>query len=201
MIDFEGIDGSGKTTQAEMSLNQLSSLGISVKLFREPTSGKYGTLIRDLLSGRIPGRSPEEVLDLFVKDREKNVTMNILPALRNMEVVLLDRYYYSTMAYQGALGIDVEEIRTMNESFAPKPDLVLIFLVSVEKALSRIRAVRENGTDNYEKETFLRKVDKIFRSFNDPQIRYINGERPLLQVNQEVKGFIENLIAEHTRLT
>jgi dTMP kinase len=104
------------------------------------------------------------------------------------------------MAYQGALGIDVEEIRAKNESFAPKPDLVLIFLVTVENALSRIRAVRENGTDNYEKETFLRKVDKIFRSFNDPQIRYINGERPLLLVNQEVKGFIDNLISECSRM-
>lgn len=197
MIDFEGIDGSGKTTQAEISLNHLFSQGIPGKLFREPTMGKYGIVIRDLLSGSIPGRSPVEVLDLFIKDREENVTMNIQPALKNKEVVLLDRYYFSTMAYQGALGIDVEEIRAKNESFAPKPDLVLIFLVSVEKALSRIRAVRENGTDNYEKETFLRKVDKIFRSFKDPQIRYINGERPLLQVNQDVKVFIENLISEY----
>jgi dTMP kinase len=198
LIDFEGIDGSGKTTQAEMSLDHLSSQGIPAKLFREPTNGRYGIVIRDILSGRIPKRSPEEVLDLFIKDREENVTMNIQPALKKKEVVLLDRYYYSTMAYQGALGIDVEKIRTKNESFAPKPDRVLIFLVSVEKALSRIRAVRENGTDNYEKETFLIKVDKIFRSFKDPQIRFINSERPLLQVNQEVKDLIDNLISEYS---
>jgi dTMP kinase len=103
LIDFEGIDGSGKTTQAEMSLNHLSSLGIPVKLFREPTNGKYGIVIRDILSGRVLKKSPEEVLDLFIKDREENVTMNIQPALKNKEVVLLDRYYYSTMAYQGLL--------------------------------------------------------------------------------------------------
>lgn len=191
LIDFEGIDGSGKTTQAEMILNHLSSQGIPVKLFREPTNGKYGIVIRDILSGRSPKRSPGEVLDLFIKDREENVALNIQPALKKKDVVLLDRYYYSTMAYQGALGIDVEEIRAKNESFAPKPDLVLIFLVRVEKALSRIRAGRENGTDNYERETFLVKVDKIFRSFKDSQIRYINGERPLLLVNQEVKGLID----------
>lgn len=200
MIDFEGIDGSGKTTQAEMSLNHLSCLGIQVKLFREPTNGKYGKVIRDILSGRLPKRSPEDVLDLFIKDREENVTLNIQPALKRNKVVLLDRYYYSTMAYQGALGIDVEEIRAKNESFAPKPDLVLIFLVPVDRALSRIRAVRENGTDNYEKETFLIKVDKIFRSFRGPHIRFIDGERPLLQVNEEVKGCIENLISEHSKI-
>ena len=194
LIDFEGIDGSGKTTQAKMIFDHLSALGISVRLLREPTTGKYGTVIRDLLSGRIPRRSPEEELDLFIKDREENVSKNIQPALENKEVVLLDRYYYSTIAYQGALGIDVEKIRDQNESFAPKPDLVLIFLVSVEKALSRIRAVRENGTDNYEKETFLRKVDEIFRSFKDPEIKYIDSERPLNEVNHEVKRIIDHFL-------
>ncbi|MGA1839405.1 MAG: dTMP kinase [bacterium] len=200
MIDFEGIDGSGKTTQAEMSLDRLSSLGIPVKLFREPTNGKFGKIIRDILSGRLPKRSPRDVLDLFIKDREENVTINIRPALKRNEVVLLDRYYYSTMAYQGALGIDVEEIRLQNESFAPKPDLVLIFLIPVDKAITRIRAVRRNGVDNYEKEAFLIKVDKIFRSFRDPHIRFINGERPLLHVSEEVKDLIDNLISEHSKI-
>lgn len=200
LIDFEGIDGSGKTTQAEMSLDRLSSLGIPVKLFREPTNGKFGKIIRDILSGRLPKRSPRDVLDLFIKDREENVTINIRPALKRNEVVLLDRYYYSTMAYQGALGIDVEEIRLQNESFAPKPDLVLIFLIPVDKAITRIRAVRRNGVDNYEKEAFLIKVDKIFRSFRDPHIRFINGERPLLHVSEEVKDLIDNLISEHSKI-
>lgn len=200
MIDFEGIDGSGKTTQAEMSLDHISSLGIPVRLFREPTNGKYGKVIRDILSGRLPKRSPKDVLDLFIKDREENVTMNIRPSLKKNEVVLLDRYYYSTMAYQGALGIDVEEIRIRNESFAPKPDLVLIFLIPVDKALTRIRAVRKNGTDNYEKEAFLIKVDKIFRTFRDPRIRFIDGEGPLSLVNEEVKSLIENLISEHSKI-
>ena len=198
LIDFEGIDGSGKTTQAEMAYKHLLSSGIPVKLFREPTQGRYGKTIRDILTGRLPRRSPEEELDLFVKDREEDVAENILPALSAGEVVLIDRYYYSTMAYQGAQGLDVEGIRSRNESFAPKPDLVLIFLVAVEKGLTRIKAVRENGTDHYEREAFLRKVDAIFRSFKDQQIRYIDSERSLLEVHREVVRMIDEMLAERS---
>ena len=196
MIDFEGIDGSGKTTQAEMAHAHLLHHGISVRLLREPTHGRYGKTIRDIISGRLPRRSPEEELDLFVKDRQEDVAENILPALSAGEVVLIDRYYYSTMAYQGAQGLDVEEIRSRNEAFAPKPDLVLIFMVAVEKGLERIKAVRVNGTDHYEKEAFLRKVDAIFRSFRGPEIRFIDAEGPLLEVHREVVQIIEKLIPE-----
>ena len=194
LIDFEGIDGSGKTTQAEMAHAHLLHQGIPVRLLREPTHGRYGKTIRDILSGCLPRRTPEEELDLFVKDRQEDVSENILPALSAGEVVLIDRYYYSTMAYQGAQGLDVEDIRSRNEAFAPKPDLVLIFLVSVEKGLARIKAVRENGTDHYEKEAFLKKVDAIFRSFRGPEIRFIDAEGPLLEVHGEVAQIIEKLI-------
>jgi len=196
LIDFEGIDGSGKTTQAELIFKHLTRLGIPVRLLREPTHGPYGRIIRDILSGRLPRRSPREELDLFVKDRQENVRNHIEPALSNGDVVLIDRYYYSTMAYQGALGIDVEEIREINESFAPKPDLVLIFLVPVEKGILRIMADRENGVDHYEKDAFLRKVDAIFRSFKDPWIRFMDGERSLPEVSQEVASLIDHFLTE-----
>ena len=64
LIDFEGIDGSGKTTQAEMAHAHLLHQGIPVRLLREPTHGRYGKTIRDILSGRLPRRTPEEELDL-----------------------------------------------------------------------------------------------------------------------------------------
>ena len=194
MIDFEGIDGSGKTTQAVMAHAHLLHQGIPVRLLREPTHGLYGKTIRDILSGRLPRRSPEEELELFVKDRQEDVSENIIPALTGGEVVLIDRYYYSTMAYQGAQGLDVENIRSRNEAFAPKPDLVLIFLVSVEEGLARIKAVRENGTDHYEKEAFLGKVDAIFRSFSGPEIRFIDAECTLLEVHREVARIIGEFI-------
>ena len=72
--------------------------------------------------------------------------------------------------------------------------LVLIFLVAVENGLARIKAVRENGTDHYEKEAFLKKVDAIFRSFKGPEIRFIDAEGLLLEVHREVAQTIEKLI-------
>lgn len=196
LIDFEGIDGAGKSTQAEMTFRYLSSRGIMVRLLREPTKGHHGRMIREILSGRAPRGTPEEELELFIRDRMENVKKNIEPALSSGYIVLIDRYYYSTMAYQGALGLDVEGIRKRNESFAPRPDLVLIFLIPVEEGLARIRAERKKGTDGYEKESFLRKVDALFRSFKGPCIRFIDSQRPLNEVHEEVRVTVDSLLRE-----
>ncbi|MGA1794792.1 MAG: dTMP kinase [bacterium] len=196
LIDFEGIDGAGKSTQAEMTFGYLSSRGIPVRLLREPTKGQHGRMIREILSGRAPRGTPEEELDLFIRDRMEDVRENIEPALSSGLVVLIDRYYYSTMAYQGALGLDVEMIRRRNESFAPRPDLVLIFLIAVEEGLARIRAERQKGTDGYEKESFLSTVDEIFRSFNGSNIRFIDSQRPLNEVQEEVRVHVDSLLRE-----
>jgi len=196
LIDFEGIDGAGKSTQAERTFRYLSSRGFTVRLLREPTNGRHGRMIREILSGKAPRRTPEEELELFIRDRMENVKENIEPALSSGCIVLIDRYYYSTMAYQGALGLDVQGIRKQNESFAPIPDLVLIFLIPVEEGLARIRAVRQEGTDGYEKESFLRKVDAIFRSFKGPSIRFIDSQRPFDEVQEEVRGTVDSLLRE-----
>lgn len=196
LIVFEGIDGSGKTTQAARCFKRLKRSGLPVCVLREPTQGGYGMIIRSILLGQIPRKTPEEELDLFVRDRQEDVTLNIRPALNRGEIVLLDRYYYSTMAYQGAMGLDIEKIRAQNEVFSPLPDLVFIFIVSVEKGLERIRAVRAGGGDRYEKGVFLKKVDQIFRSLKDPQIRYIDGERPVKEVSREVDQIIDLFLAQ-----
>ena len=196
LIDFEGIDGAGKSTQAEMTFGYLASRGIPVRLLREPTKGHHGRMIREILAGRAPRGTPEEELELFIRDRMEDVRENIEPALSSGLVVLIDRYYYSTMAYQGALGLDVEMIRTRNESFAPRPDLVLVFLIPVKEGLARIRAKRPKGTDGYEKESFLRKVDEVFRSFKGPNIRFIDSQRPLDEVQEEVRVLVDSLIRE-----
>ena len=82
--------------------------------------------------------TPEEELALFLKDRRENVARNIRPALRAGRIVVLDRYYFSTIAYQGAKGLDPERIRRLNERFAPKPDLVFILDLGAGDGLARI---------------------------------------------------------------
>src|ERR1700745_657562 len=104
LVAVEGIDGSGKTTQVERLAHYCDEKRLAYVLSKEPTSGKYGQLIRNSASrGRL---SIEEEIDLFLKDRREHVDQVIQPALNEEKVVILDRYYFSTAAYQGAHGAD-----------------------------------------------------------------------------------------------
>jgi dTMP kinase len=180
LIAIEGIDGSGKTTIARFLEEELKKRGYNVVRFKEPTDSEYGRKIKQILKERIV--SPKEELELFLKDREVDVRDNILPALKEGKIVIMDRYYYSTIAYQGALGLDVEEIKKLNEKF-PKPDLVIILDVSPETALKRIKAKRK--PDRFEDLNYLRRVRDIFLSLRD-NVVVINAERELEDVKREV---------------
>lgn len=168
---FEGIDGSGKTTQMRRAAEALRARGLRaqraerrvVELF-EPTNGRFGQQIRTLVQAlgkkrrRIAPEQVTELMELFIRDRMENAENNIRPALERGDIVLLDRYYYSTIAYQGARGLDPEAIRRRNEEFAPRPDLVLYFAIRVEEALKRIK--RE--TDLFEGRNYLKQVKAIY---------------------------------------
>src|SRR4051812_21288936 len=95
LIAFEGIDGSGKSTQAAMLGAWLNGQGREVVLTKEPTNGPHGTRLRQpFMAGRL---SPREELDCFVADRREHVESLIKPALARGAVVIVDRYYYSTV--------------------------------------------------------------------------------------------------------
>lgn len=140
LIAIEGIDGAGKTTQTEILANKLAKEGFPVVTLKEPTDGKWGQMIRKLAqNGR--NLSPEEESRLFLKDRNEDVERNIRPALLQKRIVIMDRYYHSNIAYQGALGVDVDEIRQANEHFAPVPDVVII--LDVAPSIGRSRLVND----------------------------------------------------------
>ncbi|MBG7607610.1 MAG: dTMP kinase [Verrucomicrobia bacterium] len=163
-IVIEGIDGTGKTTQAKRLAEHLTSQGKTVILSHEPTDGPWGTLLRNSAStGRL---SPEQELETFLKDRRQHVTEKIAPALAAGHTVILDRYYFSTMAYQGARGFDPQEIRRKNEAFAPVPDLLLIMDLDVDTAISRI-GVRGDTANEFEQRANLARCREIFLSLKD----------------------------------
>ncbi|MGD9347860.1 MAG: dTMP kinase, partial [Candidatus Aminicenantes bacterium] len=137
LIVFEGIDGAGKSTQAEILLKKLQDRGYPVVYYREPSDSKWGQEIKRKAQFA-DSLTPQEELELFQKDREENVKNNLKPSLEKKKVVVLDRYYFSTMAYQGAKGIDPEYIRRRNEAFAVRPDLVFILDVAAGQGLERI---------------------------------------------------------------
>jgi len=140
----------------------LSSRGVSVLLSREPTNGPYGNRIRELAQLGRDEISPEEETQLFIRDREQHVRNVILPALAEGKVVILDRYFYSTAAYQGARGVDVNWILSTNRAFAPEPDLLVILKLDVPTALERIQMSRGDLPDHFEKAEYLHSVALIF---------------------------------------
>lgn len=183
-IVIEGIDGTGKSTQAKMLEHALKQAGKTVILDREPSDGPYGKILRDsATTGRL---SPQEELDLFHKDRKHHLDEIILPALQRGETVILDRYYFSTMAYQGQRGFDPQEIRETNLRFAPNPDILFILDLAVDQARERI-GVRGDTTNEFEQRDALQYCRDIFLSVSNEEFAHvIDSSQTLDEIHQQM---------------
>ena len=191
LIVLEGIDGTGKSTQAKRLAAWFQSRGRDVVLSREPTDGPWGRKLREsAATGRL---SPEDELECFLKDRRQHVAELIQPALAAGKIVILDRYYFSTMAYQGARGFDPDEIRRRNEEFAPQPDLLVILDLHVDTALDRIGA-RGDTANEFEKREALQRCREIFLSLqHEPFARIVDSNGSLDEVAAHLRHISESL--------
>jgi dTMP kinase len=191
-IVFEGIDGTGKSTQLHLLAEKLRQLGYAVVATREPTDGPYGQKIRALFVDR-GAVSREEELELFIADRDQHVKETIVPALEDGCVVVCDRYYLSTIAYQGANGMDPDIILAKNEKF-PIPDLAIILEIEPAHGIHRIQNQRLEHPNTFEEEANLRKVARIFDAMQQDYIERINGTDTIENVHQLVfKAFLRVL--------
>ena len=182
-IVFEGIDGTGKSTQVKLLAEAFRAKGREVIVSKEPTDGPHGTRLREsAVSGRL---SAQEELDLFHLDRRDHVENLIKPALARGAVVILDRYYFSTMAYQGIRGFDPAEIRRINEKFAPPPDRVFLLEVDLKTALSRI-GVRDGQANAFEQRDALQQCHDVFASLQDKFVRRIDAGKTPPEVHEEI---------------
>ena len=189
LIVFEGIDGSGKSSQVKMLGESLKALGLTVTESFEPTNGEYGALLRSSAT-RPEGRySLDEELELFAKDRKQHVETLIRPRVEAGEVVILDRYYFSTMAYQGARGADPQKVRAHNEEFAMQPDLVFVLNVPTEIALARVVG-RDSEADAFEQKEALERCAEIFNDLDDDYVHFIDGSRSAEVVHEEVRRLV-----------
>lgn len=190
LVAFEGIDGAGKTTQTRMLAAALDSVGLEFIQSKEPTNGVYGKAIRDsATSGRMP---IEQELQAFIEDRKEHVSNTIRPALEQGKVVVLDRYYYSTIAYQGARKADVAEIRRTMESFAPIPDAVFLLDIDPRLGLMRIAGSRNETPNQFEKVETLESVRAVFNGLSDQNVVSIDGSLSVEAVHERVLAeFIE----------
>lgn len=146
--------------------------GLATVQSAEPTRGPWGMKLRESMAGaRLP---LAEELGLFIKDRQQHVRDLIAPSLQAGGVVLLDRYYFSTAAYQGARGADPPAVLAENERFAPVPDLVLLLDFDPAGGIGRIRA-RGDAPNSFEEVEQLRAVREIFLALRRECIRVVDA--------------------------
>ncbi len=195
LIAFEGIDGTGKTTQIRLLAEALRGRGLRVVETREPTDGTYGQEIRRLYKNR-NSVTPEEELALFVADRREHVRQVIAPALAEGRVVLTDRYYFSTAAYQGAAGMDPGKIIAENEAFAPRPDLVLLLEIPVSLGIHRVEKVRGETLNDFEQAGVLARVAEIFAGLKGEYLRRIDGSGDAPDVHARIMAQVAPLLEE-----
>lgn len=176
LLALEGIDGSGKSTAAEGIVRALREDGHEVVATREPSDGPWGRRIREMArSGETV--EPEEELRWFLDDRREHVATVIQPALDAGQVVVTDRYFLSTVAYQGGRGLDWRKILADSEAEFPLPDLALIFEVNVPVGLARVRGRGGDGEPAFEEEEFLTRVRTVYGAIVRPWLARIDGNR------------------------
>ncbi len=192
-IVIEGIDGTGKSTLASEIQQALTKEGYDCLCTFEPTNGKWGTILRESFTAG-SRLSPEEETEIFIKDRREHVKEQIIPALKSGKIVICDRYYLSTIAYQGARGMDMNAIEQENLKFAPEPDLALILELPVETAIERITAGRGDQLNNFEKQAYLEQVAENFRKMNYPFIKRIDASKPREKLLEDALDEIRKLV-------
>jgi dTMP kinase len=193
-ITFEGIDGSGKTTQAELLAKWLEEQGRTVVATREPGGTPLGERVRELLLDG-DAMAPWSEAALFVAARSELVERVIAPALAAGSEVVSDRYLDSSLAYQGVgRGLGVEEVLALNMDAIRGilPDVTFLLLVDVEAARKRSAAAR----DRIEREgdTFLRVVDDAYRQLAErfpERIVTIDGDRHVHDIVEEVREHVQ----------
>ncbi len=199
LIVIEGIDGAGKSTQAEKLLKFLVDNGYEAVGLTEPTDGPWGRKIREMAGRGEREGTPEEEYRLFTLDRAENVERNIAPAINEKKIVILDRYYFSTMAYQGARGLDPKRVMEESGKFAPRPDLVLLIEIPVVECLNRIKRGRGDFSP-FEREEYLKRVKEIFdREVAPlPNVVKVDGTRGEDSVFEEIRDIVMELLTSLT---
>ncbi len=189
-IVFEGIDGSGKSTLVKKVHSILTCHAPSV-LLSEPTDGQWGRKIRELIK-EPKGAEVSVLLDLFIRDRGEDVRKNILPALSQGKLVIMDRYMHSNAAYQGTDVISPRKIIEMNvaENY-PLPHRVYLIDIDEKTALSRING-RSNAVECFEKAETLHEIRKNYHSLVDATFCVLDGTKSPDSLVGEVMQDIEH---------
>jgi dTMP kinase len=200
-ISFEGIEGCGKTTQIAVLSEYLNRKSISHSITREPGGTAVGEGIRRILltSETIHLTAASELL-LFYASRSQNIAEKIIPALERGEVVVCDRFYHASMAYQGyGRGIPLDFIERLTDLVCDRyrPELTILLDIEPATGLTRARArnnqrVEDEGRFEMENLEFYTKIRNGYLALarRDPRIRIVQADRPIETVHREILGVL-----------
>jgi len=197
-IVFEGLDGSGSTTQASKLRDWLNRaqkelvLGKPLAhLTKEPTNNIIGGLIRGQLTGDWKTR-PECLQLLFAADRSHHLEKEVIPLLKNGVTVISDRYFFSTIAFGASEIADKEWLQGLNKPFL-LPDLTFLIKVAPRVCLQRIKGDRFS-VELFEREEALIRVwqnyEELAKKFDDVYI--VDGEKPIEDISQGIKSLVRS---------
>ena len=200
-IVLDGMDGSGKSEMVKLLHNYLFSKSKRYRILttREPTNGIYGKKIRDILASEDdPHKNAKKLLALFINDREEHLKNTIIPFLNKsngdeVNIVLCDRYYHSTIAFQATQGLDIKMLIEINKKFL-KPDITFIMDVKPEVALERIKHRKK---EKFEKLEFMNKLRERFLElpkFLKEYIKVIDASKDPSGVFEDIRREVDKLL-------
>ena len=202
-ITFEGIDGSGKTTQINMLNDYLIDKGYDVLLTREPGGTPLGDIIRDiLLNPENKGMSVKAETMLFMASRAELVEKVITPALKSGKIVICDRFFDSTIVYQGiARSLGAEKLLEMSlwVTSGIKPDITFLLSINIDACEKRMdNDLKIPDRIENEKRNFKQKIQKGYKNIareNKDRFVVINGDRDIKSIFDTVRQHVDMLLA------
>ncbi|HLC65799.1 MAG TPA: dTMP kinase [Candidatus Nanoarchaeia archaeon] len=199
-IVLDGMDGAGKGEMIERLHNYLFKKSKKYRILttREPTYGKHGKEIREMLKqDKDPKSNAKKYLELFTKDRKEHLEKTIIPFLAHDEghnLVLCDRYYYSTIAFQHTQGLPEKECVDANKNFL-KPDIAFILDLPADIAIERVS--RRGEKEKFEELEFMRELRKNFLKLKQilgDNIIVIDASKPVEGVFESVRKEVDKLL-------
>jgi len=196
-IVFEGIDGSGKSTQSKILAENLRKKGIDCAETLEPTYGMVGAVLHDILSGR-KAADPKVTAALFVADRLEHLTNpqnGVCKMLEEGTTVICDRYYFSSYAYQ-SVEVPADWVIEANSLAARilRPDCTIFIDISPEEAMKRIAENRENIElyENLDRLTAVRGgyFDAFEKMKDSERIKIFDGNKSVKKIAEEIEKFV-----------
>jgi len=181
-ICIEGLDGCGKTTQTKLLVKKLRKKGYDAVYTAEPTHGKIGMLIRKYCLHNEKRISPIIETLLFAADRLEHIEKEVSPALKESKILVSDRYVYSSLAYQGSAGVDLNWIKTVNKHALP-PDLAIFIDVKPETVMQRLK-LKKSVMETLENQKKVREI--YLRFVKEKELVKIDGNKSKKEVADSI---------------